>query len=254
VTEKLREQILSKARQVDGGADHFMLLEVDRNVSKEQVRAQYFTLAKMYHPDRLTLLKLETLRPLVERIFARLSEAFSVLSDESRRKEYLRILAEGGEAAVRSKEDKEAARAVAILSSEEHFRQGEMALRRQQFPQALEEFKKALDLNPEEGEHHAMFAWAHWCVTADKDKIVGEVKKAFSKALELNPKCVAAFFYLGQIYKHVGDLDRAYNHFAKVLQLQDSHVDARRELRVLEMRRSKSSDKKGGFFDRFKKK
>jgi curved DNA-binding protein CbpA len=253
ITAQLREQILAKSRLVDAGADHFKILEVERHASKDQVKAAYFSLAKTYHPDRLALLKLEDLRPQVERIFAKLSEAFSVLSDEPRKQEYLKILAQGGEAVIKRREDDEAAKAVALLSAEEHFRRGEMALRRSLWSQALEEFKKALELNPEEGEHHALLGWASWCASVEKEKVTADVKKSLNKALELNPKCAPAFFYLGQVHKHLGDNERAYAHFQKVLSLQPGHVDAQREVRLIDMRRGKDQQK-GGFFDRFKKK
>lgn len=253
IAEKLRLQIAAKAKRVEQGADHFQVLEIERNASKEQIKAAYFALAKTYHPDRLALLRLEDLRPQVELIFSKLSEAFGTLADDTRRKEYMNILAQGGEVAVRKKEDAEAAKAVAILTSEEHFRRGEMALRRQQWTQAQEEFKKALDLNGDEGEHHAMYAWATWCAAADKDKILADVKKGLNRAIELNAKCAPAFYFLGQVFKTQGDMDKAYNQFQRCVSLQPGHVDAEREIRVIDMRRAKGPEKKG-LFDRFKKK
>jgi DnaJ-like protein/uncharacterized protein DUF4388/tetratricopeptide repeat protein len=256
VAAVLREQIASKLKQVDGGVDHFRILEVDREATSLQVKAAYFQLAKMYHPDRLAIVKLEELRPQVERIFARLSEAFSVLSDDARRKDYLQVLAQGGEQAVRKREDAEVAKANRILSAEEHFRRGEMALRRQLFPAALEEFEEALELNPDEPEHHVMHAWAVWCNAADKQAVFTAVRRGLNKAIELSSsQCVPAFFHLGQVYKQMGDQDRAYNAFQRALSLRPTLVDAEREVRLIEMRRAKQPGKKGGGrFDAFKKK
>ncbi|MBI4509811.1 MAG: DnaJ domain-containing protein [Deltaproteobacteria bacterium] len=248
----LREQMLRKFAAVEAGADCFAVLEIDRHASKEQVKAAYFQLAKTYHPDRLAIVKLDDLRPQVERIFVRLSEAFATLGDDARKKEYLTILGQGGEAVVKQRESDEAARAMKILSAEEQFRIGEMALRRQLWPQALEAFKKALELNPDEGEHHAMHAWATWCVAPDKDKVLVEVRKGLHKAIELNPQCAQAFFYTGQVFKHSGDLERASAHFQKALDLQPSHVEAEREVRLMEMRRAKGEKK--GLFDKLRKK
>ena len=33
------------------------------------------------------------------------------------------------------------------------------------------------------------------------------MKKALQKAIELNAKCAPAFYYLGQVHKHLGDDD-----------------------------------------------
>ena len=253
VSAAIREQILVKFAQVEGNVDHFTLLELDRGANPAQAKTAYFSLAKTYHPDRLALLGLTELRPQVERIFSRLSDAFSVLGDEGKRKAYLDVLAQGGEAAIKRKDNDEAARAAKILSAEEHFRRGEMALRRAQWQQAIDEFKLSVEMNPAEAEHHAMLAWATWSASDDKAHLVTETKRALNKAIELNPRCVPAFFFLGQVYKHSGDLTRAYHAFHRAANLQPGHVDAEREIRLIEMRRDKEKDK-GGLFDRFRKK
>jgi curved DNA-binding protein CbpA len=253
VAHTLRDQIMAKFQQIERNTDHFQLLELPRDANSTQVKAAYFSLAKTYHPDRLALVKLEDLRPQVERIFSRLSDAFAALGDEKRRKEYLDILAQGGERAVRIKNDEEVAKATKILSAEEHFRKGEMALRRAQWSQAIDEFKKALDMNPDEAEHHAYLAWAMWSFASDKDAAVGETKKALNKAIEINPRCGPAYYFLGQVYKHAGDFGRALQSFQRSASMQSGNVDAEREIRLLQMRRTKEADK-GGLFDRFRKK
>jgi len=248
----LKEQIIRKLGQVEANSDYFTILNVSRDAGGAAIKTAYFQLAKTYHPDRLSLVKLEQLRPQVEKIFARLSEAYAVLGDEKKRAEYIAMMERGGTGGVSGDQD-EVARATKILSAEEHFRKGEMALRRQLFSLAEKEFKTALELNPDEGEHHAMSAWATWCNADNKEAIASEVKKGLNKAIELNPKCAPAFYYLGQLYKHMGDEIRAMASFQKVLNQSPGHVDALREVRLIDMRR-KQGDRKGGLFDRFRKK
>lgn len=256
----VRDQILRKLAAIDADADHFQILEVDGNATKEQIKAAYFQLAKTFHPDRLAVLKLEELRPQVERIFARLSEAFATLGDDARRKEYLGILAQGGEAAVKRREDEETAKAVKILSAEEHFRLGEMAMRRQMWDKALAEFKLAIEGNPDEAEHHAFYAWCLWAASSDKERVLPEVKKSLNKAIELSPKCAPAYFYFGEIYNQTGDTDRAYGCFKKALELRPGWLEAEREVRLIEMRRARGGGgggdnrKGGGLFGKLLKK
>jgi cytochrome c-type biogenesis protein CcmH/NrfG len=111
-----------------------------------------------------------------------------------------------------------------------------------------------MELNPDEAEHHAYHAWAMWSFTTDKDHAVPEIKKSLHKAIELNSRCVQAYYFLGQIYKHTNDLGRALQAFQRVSSLQSGHVDAEREIRLIEMRRAKDREKGGGLFDRFRKK
>src|SRR5262249_50760946 len=87
----IRDNISAKLAQVDANVDHFVLLEVPRHAGSTEIKAAYLQLAKTYHPDRLALVKLEEMRPQVERIFARLSDAFSAIGDDGRRHEYIRV-------------------------------------------------------------------------------------------------------------------------------------------------------------------
>jgi DnaJ-domain-containing protein 1 len=240
-----REQIAAKFAAVEANADHFAILEVAREASSEQIKAAYFQLAKTYHPDRLAIHKLDDLRPQVARIFARLSDAYAGIRDDAHRKEYLELLARGGDVAAKRHADDEAERAATLLTAEEHCRKGEMALRRQMWDAAVSEFGAALEMNDQEAEHHALLAWAKFCAAPVKEAIFTEVRAGLNRAVQLNHKCTKAFYYLGQVYNAVGDIDRAYGSFQKVLDLEESHVDARREVRVIEMRRK--SDKKGLF-------
>jgi curved DNA-binding protein CbpA len=237
---EVREQMLKKVRDLEAGAvDHFKVLEVAPTASSAEIKASYFKLAKTFHPDRLASLKLEELRPQIEKVFARISEAFSVIGDDAKRADYKKILAAGGEEAVRRREEEDQAKAIKILEAEEHFRLGEMALRRSQFQLAMDEFSHALAGNPEESEHHALYAWAMWMNAPDKDKALAPVKQVFARALELNDRCVPAYFYLGHIYNYQQDYPRALAQFQRALALRPHYVDAEREIRLLEMRRQK---------------
>ncbi len=243
-TPGLREQILAKQAQIDAGADHFVVLDLDRAATTDQVKNAYFKLAKIYHPDRLVLVHLDDLRPQVERIFARLGEAFGILGDDARRREFL-SRGDGKQA------DEASHAANRALSAEDRFRKGEMALRRQQFALAIDEFRAAIELRPDEAEHHALLGWATFCATADKDRVYTEARKHVLHALELNRDCLPAHFYLGQLYKHKGEMDRAAAHFQRVLDSNERHLEAARELRLIQMRKAAGSK---GLFDRFKKK
>jgi tetratricopeptide (TPR) repeat protein len=246
-----REQIAAKLAEVDRNVDHFILLEIQRNATIEEAKAAYFTLAKLYHPDKLSAAKLEQMKPQVGRIFTRLTEAYAALSDEGRRSKYLRVLAEGGEDAARRRDDEASAEASRILIAEEHFKRGEMALRRSSYAAAIEEFQSAIELNNTEAEYHAALGWAKWCNASDKHAILTEVKTDFSKALKLDNKCVDAVFYRGRMYKDLGEPESAEKAFRKVLSINEDHLEAKSEIRLIELRKERGAT---GFFDLFRKK
>jgi len=88
-------------------------------------------------------------------------------------------------------------------------------------------------------------------VATDKDRAAPETRRALQRAIELNPQCARAYLYLGQVLKQMGDADRAYIEFQRVLQLQPDNVDAQREVRLMDMRRQKGGK---SILDRLRKK
>ncbi len=64
--------------------DYYEVLGVPRNASKEEIKRAYRKLALKYHPDR-------NKSPDAEEKFKEISEAYAVLSDDERRREYDRF-------------------------------------------------------------------------------------------------------------------------------------------------------------------
>ena len=243
------QQIAFKLAAVERDADYFTLLEVERTATSDQIQKSYIALARLYHPDRIS--SDDVLRPQADKIFKRLNEAYSAISDDTRRKEYLAVLAQGGAAAVKRRANEEAELVTKALTADEHYKKGEMAIRRQMFAAAVEEFQAAIELNATWAEYHAMLAWAKWCNAADKQAIFQEVRTGFQTAVRLNSRCIPAFYYRGQMFNALGDNEKAYKSFQQVLSIDADHVDASREVRLMEMRK-KTGQK--GLFDRFRKK
>ncbi len=105
-------------------------------------------------------------------------------------------------------------------------------------------------MNPDEGEHVAMLAWATWCAAADKEAVAKEVRQLFTRAIAMAPRCVPAYFFRGQVAKQQNNAEAAIECFRKVLELEPQHKDAELELRLLAARAEK--DKKGGLFDKLR--
>jgi molecular chaperone DnaJ len=61
--------------------DYYEILGVPRNATKEQIREAYRRLAMLYHPDR-------NKSPEAEEKFKEISEAYAVLSDDEKRRQY----------------------------------------------------------------------------------------------------------------------------------------------------------------------
>jgi len=60
---------------------YYQILEVDKRASQEEIKSAYRRLAMLYHPDKNKL-------PEAEEMFKKIAEAYAVLSDPSKRKQY----------------------------------------------------------------------------------------------------------------------------------------------------------------------
>jgi cytochrome c-type biogenesis protein CcmH/NrfG len=111
-----------------------------------------------------------------------------------------------------------------------------MALRREQLPQALEAFKQAVELQPNESEYQALLAWALFASATDKSAVAGQTRRALIRAAEANDMSPTALFYLGRVERMLGREKEALEHFREVLRIKPSHTEAGSEARILEQR------------------
>ncbi|MEZ4365096.1 MAG: J domain-containing protein [Kofleriaceae bacterium] len=237
--EELAALVTEKLAVLDGGGDHFALLGVTEQTAPDVVRTTYFALARKLHPDRLTALKFDDDDRAAQRLFAAINEAFRVLTNSKDRAEYLRVLRAGGKAALARQEAEAEAMALRILGAEEHFRAGEMALRREHFEVAARAFAEAIEMNPEEADYHALLGWALFAGATDKAAVTQPARAALTHAAKLSPKSATAPFYLGRIARMLGEDAAAMSSFREVLRLQPGHTEAASELRLLESRAAK---------------
>lgn len=231
--------------------DHFALLGVSRDATAAQIRDGYFVLARQLHPDRLSALGIPDENRRAQRLFAEVNHAFATLSDPVRREKYVDILKRGGEAAVKAEQQKAEEMAMRILESEEAFRRGELALRRDSLATAIRELERAIQLNPDEPDYHATLAWAKFASAPDKMAVATQTRAALEQAIRKSPKAVTARFFLGRVERMLGKDQKALELFQEVLRMSPNHAEATAEVRVLEARLG--SDNKGGLFGRIKR-
>lgn len=236
--EELRERIAEHESQT-----HFDVLGIKLDASAESVRNAFLKLAKRFHPDRYSS-EGET-RDLAADVFARISRAHEVLSDAQARRDYTQALKRGGEG-----EGGEGGVAQ-MLTAEAQFQKGESHFRKREYAEALEQFRWALELNPEEGEFHAYYGWTLYLHDRDDDKAYALAQEHLERAQQLSPNSPAGYYLMGLLRKTCGDPRAAERMFKKTLEVNPSHVEANREIRLLNMRKGGkdvTTEKGKGFF------
>jgi tetratricopeptide (TPR) repeat protein len=222
-----------------GKATHFELLGVGQNASSDEIGIAFVRAARQFHPDRLMSAGLQDLQPLAEKILARINEAAMVLGNATRRSEYVASLNAGPQAARTN--------LPTLLEAENMFLRGEVFLKRGEHAKAIECFTSASQGNPSEPQYRAYLAWTRFDDPhARKEGVVRDTLKTIEEVLRERPKFVRGFYWVGLLWKFLNEADKAERAFREAFTLDTSFIDAGRELRLIEMRKSKHSAGKSG--------
>lgn len=241
---KLRETLHKLKSQ-----NHFEALCVAEDAPADEVRKAFMLLAKAFHPDKVGRRSPELVE-LAGKVFSRISEAHDVLASPEKRQVYVSQLKRNRGAPGDTRQE-----VTRILTAEQQFQRAEEAMRRRDWIASLDALKWALELDPNEGEFFALRGWVLFLQQQDQggrnpEPGLDQIKKAIT----LSPQSPAGYYYLGQIRKACGDHAEAERMFRKTIELRPDHVEANRELRLIQMRRAKGEDTGGGrLFGRKKK-
>jgi CheY-like chemotaxis protein len=240
---KLREALHKQKTQ-----NHFEALGIAEDAPSDEVRKAFMTLAKTFHPDKVGRRSTELVE-LAAKVFARISESHDVLASPEKRQLYVSQLKRNrGQGDLRQEVSR-------ILTAEQQFQRAEEAMRRRDWSGSLEALKWALELDANEGEFYALRGWVLFLQQQDQGSRNPEpALDQIRKAINLSPQSPTSYYYLGQIRKACGDQVEAEKMFRKTIELRPDHVEANRELRLIQMRRAKGDETVSGrLFGRKKK-
>lgn len=219
-----RELAELKARlQKTKGMTAFEILGVPDKADSAAIKVAYFKLAKQLHPDTVPPGAPEGLASLKAALFAEVGEAYRRIGDDKSRAAYVEELVMGSSEVDVSR----------ILQAEEQFSRAEILVKGRRFAEAVKMLDQAIANNADEGEYYAWRGYARFFSTSDKQAGKQEALRDLNEALAKNPKCVAAYYYLGQIAKLSNERTTALRNFQKTIELAPHHIDAQRELRIL---------------------
>ncbi len=134
----------------------------------------------------------------------------------------------------------------ARLLAEGAFQHGVAHLHGGNFARAVEQLKRAVELVPDAKEYALHAQWAEYATQTTLDetqrrKALVELGAAASAALGELPDLGFAHYVLGQVRLFAGNEDQAKKFFRRARQLDPALVDAERQLRILELRKSKDA-------------
>ncbi|MDP8224380.1 MAG: DnaJ domain-containing protein [Candidatus Lernaella stagnicola] len=219
------------------GANHYEVLDVDRDAKPLDLKMVYHAVVKRLHPDMVASKLGPDMREKAKAVVQAVTEAYEVLSSPKKRAEYdSRLTGEGQELKERH--------ITTILAAERAFNQGMIALRRNHFHDAQEHFSEACELFPEEAEYHAYLGWALFNdPKVDAKERATLARESVERSLRINSKGDKAYYFLGKIMLRYGSKDKARQMFAMAYRFNKGNEDARNELRRLQAERERERAK-----------
>lgn len=243
-----------------GGATHYEVLGVGRNVKPDALKRAYYALAKRFHPDRFHKDASDESRPRIESAFARIAQAYEALSEPATRATYDLKLSRMGQspvspAAPSSKTEEttnvnrtpppssafssyvQAAQQASPAAPQESaagraaesFRLGTQALEQGNDLLATARCGEAARLAPREARYRAHYGRA----LARNPKTRRLAETEFLAAIALDERNSAYRVMLAELYRDIGLKRRAEGELQRALAVDPQHAAARRLLNEL---------------------
>ena len=259
----VRELLTQKVKLVDGN-DYFALLGVSPTASKAEVQKAYFELAKVLHPDKLAKNGIDDMKEDASRVFKVISDAYNTLIDPQKRGEYeARRPATssagagggGGTAGDSSRSTQELLRSkLADVAGDPKeaakvlYHKGALLAKKGAFSQAEEFYRKAVEADPDNPRYQLQLGWSIFQNTSlPVAQRMADARRYLEAALKGDPKNPEANYYVARYWKEAGKPDLSKQHLEAALQYRENYVEAKRELRLLNMRSTKAGSGSGEF-------
>ncbi len=203
----VREDIIEKHASLRE-ATLYDLLGITITANDAEVKKAYYAMAKKYHPDRHHSPYLRDVHGLLEELFGKITDGYSILSSPLERSRYDAGIRAGGPAAVvavggipTTGEANEGARRRA---AEEHFKEGKRHFDEMHFFDAIQCLREAVRLSPRKS-YHKLLAQA----LMKNPKWLREAEEQFRLALKIDQFDAECYLGLGDIYESEGMSTRA---------------------------------------------
>jgi curved DNA-binding protein CbpA len=257
------EKLAREMQEMDSAADWFAWFDLTHESPAAAMKKAYFKMARRYHPDALGD-EPEVYSRVATSLFAKVSEAYEVLSDDEAREKYINKHILG----LKDEDDLAMEKVQQVLAAEAAFKAGMTVLNNGKVTEALQHFKKAIDGYPDEAEYVAFYGYTLFRANQNSNSSrATEGLELIKKSIELKEMAPKPYHLLGKCYLLLGDSKTARQWLRKSLKLQPDNPEAVRDYRRAEamsrgqvstpasVSESEETSKGGlsGFFGRFRK-
>ncbi len=246
VSDSLRAKINEKFEQIKT-AEPWEVLEVEKDADSARLKKAFYTLAKVYHPDRVAGCDDEELVHRLDVIISKVNEGYQILSDPHARMAYMsgkKGKKDGGAKASGPRPEE----------AKVQFQKAMFFLKKKDMVKAAESLRWAVEMDPDERDYLAWRIWVDYQRgEGPEDDRIQTAKGDLLALAKSDPECFIAHRFLAKLYFKLGDKPNYEKFLVRASKLNPKDVEVARELRLYRTRKQKA-DAKGKFLGiRFKK-
>jgi tetratricopeptide (TPR) repeat protein len=131
----------------------------------------------------------------------------------------------------------------------ENYEQAQAFIKSGELDKAESRLKQASVYDPENADYVALHGYVLGLRAENRGRVPTELAiEKLDKALRMKPGLTQAHFHRAQLHERLGREEEALTDLRKVVELDSSHVEAQREIRMIEVRKQKKAEeeKSGG--------
>lgn len=192
------------------------ILQIDRNTDPEEIKGNYYRLAREFHPDRAYNSDDKDLKDKLTTIFDAVTKAYNQLKDDAKRQEYFDNISN----VYKHEEDTHAS------LIDEQFRRGVEEFKKGNYWGAADIFRWVTRKAPKNPK-----AWSYLSLTLSKiPQRLKDAEEALLEAIRLEPFNSEHLTNLGLIYLKAGLKKRARHQFERALRIDPENAKAKKGL------------------------
>ncbi len=222
------------------------MLGLGRTATDADVKEAYFKLAKRFHPDVHHGANLGDLRDKLEAVFIRLGEAYAVLRNTDKRRDY-----EGWLGRPKPDPSEDPGEGADEPDPEAETRHGEATvvqagafLKEEKYWDAIQKLEPIMERLTGTNRLRTQLILARCYL--QNPKWVKTAKETLETAVRENPKAPAAYALLAGLYKQQGLKTRAARMYRKILELKPEDKEAAEALAELDTKKEEPPPEDGG--------
>ncbi len=212
--------------------DFYQMLGVNSVARADDIRKNYYNLARHFHPDRFHRSGKSDLAEKAEKLLSHITEAYAILSDPQARMHY------DQEKAERSRPKTQDTRSDKSRVAQENHQRGLQLLHSGQLQKAVNFLENAVGMDPNNDEYLCDLAQ----VQMRNPKLREEARGNLQKAISLNPSRAENYLNLGLLLQREGNLEKATKMFEEAATWDPGNE------RIQKLIKEVGSKRKGGRF------